>query len=219
VAAATYYFGSSTPQADLTVAFFLALGGVFGAVAGAVVAQRISDRALKLIVAIVLLGAGLKELYDALVGTAQQLAGATVPAFQPTDYALIAAGGLVVGVVSGLTGVGGGILIVPLLAIGFGVGQRVAQGTSLIAILPTAAIGALTHHRGGNVDLRAASWMATAGVPAALLGSALALWLPVRALGGIFGIFLLVAATRTWPRGEQGLRTSEPVESPKSEAR
>jgi uncharacterized membrane protein YfcA len=219
VAAATYYFGSSTPQADLNVAFFLALGGVFGAVAGAVAARRISDRALKVIVAIVLLGAGLKELYDALVGTAHQLAGAAVPAFQPTDYALIAAGGLVIGVVSGLTGVGGGILIVPLLAIGFGVGQRVAQGTSLIAILPTAAMGALTHHRGGNVDLRAASWMATAGVPAALLGSALALWLPVRALGGIFGIFLLVAATRTWPRGEQGLRTSEPVESPNSEAR
>jgi uncharacterized protein len=200
VAAATYYFGSSTPQADLSVAFFLAVGGVFGALLGALAAQRISDRALKMMVAILLLGAGLKEVYDAVVGAAPQLIATTVPAFGPTDYALMAAGGFIVGAVSGLTGVGGGILVVPLLALGFGIGQRVAQGTSLLAILPTAAIGALTHHRSGNVDLRAAAWMAGPGVPAALAGSALALLLPQRALGGLFGIFLLFAATRIWPR-------------------
>ena len=219
VAAATYYFGSSAPQADLRIAFFLALGGVFGAVLGALAARRFSDRTLKVLVAILMVGAGLKELYDAVVGTAPHLIGAAVPVFGWTDYALIAAGGLVIGVVSGLTGVGGGILVVPLLAIGFGVGQRVAQGTSLIAILPTAAIGALTHQRSGNVDLRAASWMAAGGVPAALLGSALALWLPARALGGLFGVFLLVAATRMWPTREQARRTSAPTESPKPEAR
>jgi len=219
VAAATYYFGSSAPQADLRIAFFLALGGVFGAVLGALAARRFSDRTLKVLVAILMVGAGLKELYDAVVGTAPHLIGAAVPVFGWTDYALIAAGGLVIGVVSGLTGVGGGILVVPLLAIGFGVGQRVAQGTSLIAILPTAAIGALTHQRSGNVDLRAASWMAAGGVPAALLGSALALWLPARALGGLFGVFLLVAATRMWPTREQARRTSAPTESPKPDAR
>lgn len=219
VAAATYYFGSSAPQADLPVAFFLALGGVFGALLGALASRRISDRVLKVLVAILLVAAGLKELFDALVGTAPHLVGAAVPVFGPKDYALIAAGGLVIGVVSGLTGVGGGILIVPLLALGFGVGQRVAQGTSLIAILPTAAIGALTHQRSGNVDLRAASWMAAGGVPAALLGSALALWLPARALGGLFGVFLLVAATRMWPTREQARRTSAPTDSPKPEAR
>jgi uncharacterized membrane protein YfcA len=209
VAAAAYYFGANQPQADVTVAFYLALGGVVGAVLGARAAQRISDRALKMIVALVALGAGLKELYDAAVGSAPQLVGTALPVFGARDYALIVAGGLVIGVVSGLTGVGGGILIVPLLAIGFGIGQRVAQGTSLIAILPTAAIGALTHQRNGNVDLRAASWMAAAGVPAALLGSALALWLPARALVGLFGVFLVVAAIRTWPRSEKDLRTTD----------
>src|SRR5450756_2590822 len=90
-------------------------------------------------------------------------------------------------------------MVVPLLALGFGIGQRIAQGTSLVAILPTAAIGALTYHRSGNVDVRAAAWMAGAGVPAALVGSALALWLPQRVLGGVFGVFLLLAATRIWP--------------------
>jgi hypothetical protein len=200
VAGATYYFGSSSPQADLNVAFFVAAGGVFGAVLGALVAKRVPDRALKMIVAILLLGAGMKELYDVFIGNSPQLVGGATATFQPADYALMTAGGLLIGVISGLTGVGGGVLVVPLLALGFGIGQRVAQGTSLIAMLPTAAIGALTHHRSGNVDLRAASWMAVAGVPAALIGSALALWLPARALGGLFGIFLLIAATRMWPR-------------------
>jgi uncharacterized membrane protein YfcA len=203
VAGATYYFGSSAPQADLNVAFFLAVGGVLGALLGALAARRISDRALKVIVAILLLGAGLKELYDVLLGTSPHLVGTAASTFEIKDYALMVAGGLAIGVISGLTGVGGGILVVPLLALGFGIGQRVAQGTSLIAMLPTAAIGALTHHRNGNVDVRAASWMAAAGVPAAIVGSALALWLPARVLGGLFGIFLLIAATRMWPRRAQ----------------
>jgi uncharacterized membrane protein YfcA len=185
------------------VAFFLALGGVLGAVLGALAAKRVPDRALKVIVSIVLLGAGLKELYDVFIGTAPHLVGTATATFQPADYALMTAGGLAIGVISGLTGVGGGVLVVPLLALGFGIGQRVAQGTSLIAMLPTAAIGALTHHRNGNVDVRAASWMSVAGVPAAIIGSALALWLPARTLGALFGIFLVIAATRMWPRREQ----------------
>jgi len=199
VAGATYYFGSSAPQADLVVAFFLAVGGVLGAVVGSLASERVPDRALKVIVAILLFGAGLKELYDVVLGTAPHLVGTAAATFGPRDYALMAVGGFLIGVISGLTGVGGGVLVVPLLALGFGIGQRIAQGTSLIAMLPTAAIGALTHHRNGNVDVRAASWMAVAGVPAALVGSALALWLPARALGGLFGVFLLIVATRMWP--------------------
>jgi len=200
VAAATYYFGARSPQTDLTVAFFLAVGGAGGAFFGSLAARRISERALTIVVAILLVVVGLKEVYDAAMGSAPHLVGSAVRALTPADYALITAGGFVVGVVSGLTGVGGGILIVPLLGLGFGIGQRVAQGTSLVAILPTSAIGALTHHRSGNVNVRAAVWMGLAGAPAALAGSALALWLPQRVLGGVFGLFLVVAAVRIWPR-------------------
>ncbi len=200
VAAATYYFGRSSPQTDLTVAFFLAAGGSAGAFVGALAARRISDRTLKVIVAVLLVAVGLKEVYDAAIGAAPHLVTTTVRALNPIDYVLIAAGGVGIGVASGITGVGGGILIVPFLGLGFGIGQRVAQGTSLVAILPTATIGALTHQRSGNVDLRAAMWMGLAGVPAALAGAALALWLPQRILGALFGLFLLAAATRIWPR-------------------
>jgi uncharacterized membrane protein YfcA len=201
VAAATYYFGGRSPQTDLAVAFFLSVGGIVGAFTGSLAARRISDRALSMIFAILLVAVGLKEVYDALNGAAPQLAATTVHPLSPWNYAEITVGGVVVGIASGITGVGGGTLIVPFLSLGFGIGQRVAQGTSLVAILPTSAIGALTHHRSGDVNLRAAMWMGAAGVPAALAGSALALWLPQRVLGGLFGLFLLIAAVRMWPRG------------------
>jgi len=200
VAAATYYFARSSPQTDLTVAFFLGLGGIVGAFLGSLAARRISDRALSMIFAVFLVVVGLKEVYDALNGAAPHLAASSVPALSTLQDALITLGGVVVGIASGLTGVGGGTLIVPLLGLGFGIGQRIAQGTSLVAILPTSAIGALTHQRSGDVNLRAALWMGGVGVPAALAGSALALWLPQRVLGGLFGVFLVLAATRIWPR-------------------
>jgi uncharacterized membrane protein YfcA len=199
-AAAVYYFGRSSPQTDLLVACFLAAGGIVGAFLGSIAARGISDRVLSMIFAILLFGVGLKEVYDAFGGAAPHLVGTVVRALSVRDYALITVGGVVVGIVSGLTGVGGGTLIVPLLGLGFGIGQRVAQGTSLVALLPTSAIGALTHHRSGDVNIRAAVWMGGAGVPAALAGSALALWLPQRVLGGLFGLFLLAAAARMWPR-------------------
>jgi uncharacterized membrane protein YfcA len=81
--------------------------------------------------------------------------------------------------------------------------------------LPTVAIGALTYNRRGDVDLGAVRWMALAGVPAALLGAALALWLPQRALGALFGVFLLFAATRMWPQKSDARQSSAPAGDPK----
>src|SRR5207245_10087268 len=119
--------------------------------------------------------------------------------------------GLGVGIVSGLAGPGGGVFVVPLLVTGFGISQRIAQGTSLIAVLPTAAIGAIIHEANREVDVRAAAAIAAAGIPTATIGSLLALVVPQRTLLGLFGLFLLLPAVRTWalgftPRGELRLR-------------
>jgi uncharacterized membrane protein YfcA len=142
------------------------------------------------------------ELYSGLVGTVATL-HASGGLAGPARYFLIAVTGLLIGIMSGLTGVGGGILIVPAMVLGFGIGQRVAQGTSLLAVLPTAAIGAATHYRLGNVDVHSAGWIASAGVPAAIIGALLAQFLPERLLATLFGLFLLAAAIRIWPRREE----------------
>ena len=62
--------------------------------------------------------------------------------------------GCAAGVVSGLLGVGGGVLFVPGLALILGLGQLEAESTSLLAIIPTAVVGAWRQHRYGNLDLR-----------------------------------------------------------------
>jgi uncharacterized protein len=112
--------------------------------------------------------------------------------------ALAVLGGLVIGVLSGLMGVGGGIFLVPLLVLGFGFAQHLAQGTSLAAIIPTSIAGAVTHDRLGNVDRRAALWLAAGGVVGALAGALVAVQLRRLLLVRIFGAFLIYSAYRIW---------------------
>jgi uncharacterized protein len=202
VGATVYYFGKGAPQLDLTVALFVMLGSSFGAIAGSVLARRLPERKLTMLVATILILASLKELYDGVFGGPATLASAA-PNLGLTGYLLVSLGGVVIGILSGLSGIGGGTLMVPMLVIGFGIGQRVAQGTSLLAVLPTATFGALVHHRQGDVDVGAAGWMALAGAPLAVAGGALALWLPQRVLAGLFGIALAILAVRLWPAREE----------------
>ncbi len=108
--------------------------------------------------------------------------------------------GAVIGLLSGLIGVGGGVLLVPLMVLGFGFHQHLAQGTSLAAILPTSVVGALTHGRRGDVDLRAAALMGGVGAVAAGVGAVVALHLREDWLARAFGLFLLFSAYRLWPR-------------------
>ncbi len=197
VAAAIYYFGNGVPQLDLTVAIWVMIGSSVGSYVGSHLSRVAPDRALRLLLMALLVVGASKEVHDALLGGGAT-SGGSPTSFSAVGYALIALAGLVIGCLSGLTGVGGGILLVPTLVLGFGVGQRVAQGTSLIAILPTAAIGAAVHQRHGDVEPRVAARLAGAGVPASLAGAVLALWLPQRVLAGLFGLLLLGMAFRMW---------------------
>ena len=199
VGAGTYYFGSATPQTDLPIAASLVVGGTVGVIVGSYAARKFSERALQMFVALILFAVGLKDVRDAVFGAVSVAQSAWSAGLGWEQYLVMAVCGLGIGVMSGLAGLGGGVLIVPLLVIGFGVPERIAQGTSLIAILPTAAIGAIVHQANGEVDVRAAGIIGAAGVPAAIAGSLLALWVPQRTLLGLFGLFLVFAAVRTWP--------------------
>ena len=112
--------------------------------------------------------------------------------------ALAILSGLLVGVLSGVMGIGGGILLVPILVLGFGFGQQVAQGTSLAAIIPTAIVGSYTHDRAHNVDRAAAAWLSAGGTAGALLGALVAVQLQRGLLVRLFGVLLLYSAYRIW---------------------
>ncbi|TFC17404.1 sulfite exporter TauE/SafE family protein [Cryobacterium algoritolerans] len=100
--------------------------------------------------------------------------------------------GLVAGLLSGLFGVGGGVLIVPALVLMLGYGQRLAAGTSLAAIVPTATVGALSYGVTGNVAWIAALILAGGAVIGAQGGTWLLPRVPVRALQFAFVAFLAV---------------------------
>jgi uncharacterized protein len=106
--------------------------------------------------------------------------------------------GLMVGLLSGVMGLGGGILLVPVMVLGFGFAQQVAQGTSLAAIVPTSIVGAYVHDRAHNVDRAAAAWVSAGGVAGALLGALIAVHSPRVLLARLFGALLLFSAYRIW---------------------
>jgi|SRR5688572_15242044 uncharacterized membrane protein YfcA len=101
--------------------------------------------------------------------------------------------GLVAGVISGLFGVGGGLIIVPALVIFAGFTQHRATGTSLMVLLPPVGIAAvLEYYRHGNVSLRAGIIIAAALVLGAWAGAFLANKMSGAYLRLSFGAFMLV---------------------------
>lgn len=106
--------------------------------------------------------------------------------------------GLAAGVLSGMFGVGGGILFVPTL-VALGLGQVEATATSLLAIVPTAAVGALRQRSYGNLRIRTALIVGAASILGAEVGVQVATRVDEVHLRRAFGVFLLfVAAQLAW---------------------
>ena len=110
------------------------------------------------------------------------------------DLAAVALG-LAAGVVSGLLGIGGGTLFVPTL-LALGLSQRSAEATSLLAILPTVAVGAWRQHRYGNVRWRAALVLGVTSVVGVVGGVVAAEALPELTLRRLFAALMIVVAAQ-----------------------
>jgi uncharacterized membrane protein YfcA len=110
------------------------------------------------------------------------------------EHAVAAAVGAAAGGLSGLFGVGGGILIVPGLVLIRGMGQREAHATSLAAIVPIAVAGAIGYALDGAVDWPAAGLLVGGAAAGTLAGTFLLGRIPPRGLRILFAAFLLAAA-------------------------
>jgi uncharacterized protein len=104
--------------------------------------------------------------------------------------------GAAAGVISGLLGVGGGILFVPALTLMVSLSQVKAEATSLLAIIPVALVGALRQFRYGNVKVRDGAIVGALSALGVLAGVALANVLPERALRLGFAGLMVVVATQ-----------------------
>jgi uncharacterized membrane protein YfcA len=122
---------------------------------------------------------------------------ADVEAAHGSPWWLRAAGiGVAAGLLSGLFGVGGGIIMVPLLVAWFALDQRRASATSLLAIVPIATASAIGYARNGNVDLAAGLLLLVGGVVGGQLGARLLPRTPIATLQLWFGILSLATAAR-----------------------
>jgi uncharacterized membrane protein YfcA len=114
----------------------------------------------------------------------------------PLEIVALVGIGLVAGLLAGLLGIGGGVVLVPAMVLLLGFDQHLAQGTSLLVVIPAATSGAWTHHRRGRWTWRDAGALALGGVLGALLGSLSALALDDEMLRRLFAVLLLGIALR-----------------------
>ena len=103
--------------------------------------------------------------------------------------------GLLAGVLGGLIGIGGGVIIVPILVFVFKYEQHLAQGTTLALLLPPIGIlAAWSYYQHGQMDVRAAVLICLGFVVGGFFGAKLALVMPQEILRKVFGVAMLLIA-------------------------
>jgi uncharacterized membrane protein YfcA len=113
------------------------------------------------------------------------------------SIAVLMSVGLAAGILSGLVGIGGGIIIVPALVFFLGFTQLQAQGTSLgLLLLPVGIFAVINYYKSGNIDLKVVGVMSMAFVAGGWIGSKLAIRLDQETLKKIFAIVLFYTAFR-----------------------
>lgn len=117
-----------------------------------------------------------------------------------TPIAALLAAGVVGGILSGLLGVGGGVVLVPLLVTVAGFSQHRAHATSLAAIVPIAAAAAARFGRAGEVDLDTALLLAAGAIVGAQLGARIMHGMGEATLKAAFGgLLIAVGVVMMWP--------------------
>ncbi len=174
-------------QVDVLAALLLAAGSVVGSPIGVRLLHRLPQRVLPWIfvgfIALVVVGLLLSPpSRDGEVELTWWSAAALVGI------------GLVAGLLSGLVGVGGGVVAVPGLEIVVGAGDLVARGTSLAMMIPTTLVGILTHRTHFDVDVRSGLALGAAAVVVTPLGAWLARLLDPAVGSVLFALFLIAVS-------------------------
>jgi uncharacterized membrane protein YfcA len=173
-------------EVDVRVAGWISMTGATASAVGALLTEVVNARVLLLVTA-GLLGWQSIQILRGRSRVASDLAE-QIPA--PT-LALV---GVVAGLLSGLLGIGGGLIIVPALAGMLGVPLKRALGTSLVAVVVLVIPGTIVHAALGHIDWTAALLLIVGSVPGARLGATIALGTRERTLRTLVGTFLAVVA-------------------------
>jgi uncharacterized membrane protein YfcA len=125
---------------------------------------------------------------------------------------LAAVGSFLAGLIGALTGLGGGVVIVPLLTLAFGVDFRYAVGASLVSVIATSSGAAAAYVREGFTNIRVGMFLEVATTIGALFGAYVAALISTSALAIVFGLVLLYSAwSASRPRPQHLLSTPDPI--------
>lgn len=174
---------------DWVVAAALIAGSSVGVVIGTRLLNVLSGPTLSYLFVTVLVVAAVQMF----LGGADATSRSGLDAWVLAGFVLL---GLAAGVLSGLLGVGGGVVMVPGQVLLFGITDVVAKGTSLAVIVPTALIGTWRNLRNDNADVRVGVTVGVAGMVASFGASQAAVRLGAELSATLFGAFLLVVAIR-----------------------
>jgi hypothetical protein len=176
-------------KVDWPVAFWLAAGAVGGAVIGTHILHRLPHDTLAVAFAVLLLATAVRLLVDHSQASGRGVLGVVGAG----SLVLI---GLAAGILAGLLGVGGGIIMVPAMVVGFGIPAALAKGTSLAVIIPTSLMGTWRNRAKKNAELRAAAVLGVAGVVSAFLAGKISVGMSETTSNVLFALLLTVVAVR-----------------------
>jgi uncharacterized membrane protein YfcA len=174
-------------EVDLRAATWIGGFGSVASIIGAAATEVVPGRLLLVVTAILLAWQSIQILRDRSV-VARDEAARIIPA-----WALVTVG-IVAGLLSGLLGIGGGLVIVPSLAVFLGMRLKRTLGTSLVCIVAMVVPGTAVHAALGHIDWSAAVLLVLGSVPGARVGARIALGTRERTLRRAVGTFLAVVA-------------------------
>ncbi len=198
--AASYTFAGET---DLPAAVLIALGGIGGSLIGTKLLRTLPLGWLRWLFIAFLLVVAIRLFFEAPARGAEL-------ELTPWTIAALVVLGLVMGIAAGMFGIGGGVLVVPVLVAFFGTSDLIAKGTSLLAMIPTATTGTIANSRAGLVRLGDGFIVGAAAVAASFGGVGLAFLLPPRISAVLFGILMLIVAAELTYRAVRAGRAVPP---------
>ncbi|MBX3098526.1 MAG: sulfite exporter TauE/SafE family protein [Salinibacterium sp.] len=176
-------------EVDLPAAGIIAIGAVLGSVIGARLLQRLPLPVLRWGFILLLVGVAVRMAFvEPVRGDPLSLSPVVVVA-----YVVI---GLLMGLASGLFGVGGAVIAVPALVAVLGVSDLIAKGTTLAVMVVSSTAGSLTHRRSGLVDVRSALIIGPIAAVAAVGGAYLGLAMTARLSSVLFAALLVMIAAQ-----------------------
>ena len=177
-------------KTNFWAALFIAIGALLGVSVGTLFLKRIQLVALKLVFSIFACIIAIRLFVGGLEGSKEAI---TITFLLALSLILV---GLVAGFLSGLLGVGGGIIIVPSLIFIFDLVGAEARGTSLLVILPTALLGSYRNFHFKNIDIKTSLKVGAVGSITAILGAYISVSIPDNTIARVLAGILLIVAIR-----------------------